>query len=263
LSEMVDCASTIVSTTFLVYSSWSDLKTREVSNRVWLVFAPIAAIITLFRVLLLPNLLLSSVISVCLTVLLSLVLFYAGFFGGADAKALICIGLANPTPPQLGNFPISSSLPFFPVIVLYNSFFVAVLTVIYALSRNIAWWKRKGHLFRGLEHERFWTKLFALATGYKTDFSELQHKIFLYPLEEAYEEGSSIKRRFRIFVGAEVERDVLVERLTPYVEAGSVPSCIWVTPALPMLVFVTISFLLTSTFGDIAFWVILQFFKHL
>ena len=35
-------ASIAVSLAVLFYASWSDYKTREVSNRVWAIYAPIA-----------------------------------------------------------------------------------------------------------------------------------------------------------------------------------------------------------------------------
>ncbi len=41
-----------ITAAFLLYSSWSDYKTREVSNRVWAIYAPIAITLTLSNFLL-------------------------------------------------------------------------------------------------------------------------------------------------------------------------------------------------------------------
>ena len=42
-------ASISVSLVILSYASWSDHKTREVSNRVWVIYAPIALAINFVR----------------------------------------------------------------------------------------------------------------------------------------------------------------------------------------------------------------------
>ena len=41
----------IVSLIFLLYASWSDYKSREVSNKLWIIYAPIALILSLIEYL--------------------------------------------------------------------------------------------------------------------------------------------------------------------------------------------------------------------
>ena len=102
-------ASILVSLGVLFYSSWSDYKTREVSNRVWVIYAPIALGLTLAELFLFePSKLLFFGISVGVTVGLALLLFYAGGFGGADSKALMCIALALPFAPLALITPFAS-----------------------------------------------------------------------------------------------------------------------------------------------------------
>ena len=100
LQEILIASSIVVSIGILVYASWKDYQSREVSNMVWVIWAPIALGLTLSQLLLYkPANLLFFGIAVGVTFGLALLLFYAGGFGGADSKALMCIALALPFAP--------------------------------------------------------------------------------------------------------------------------------------------------------------------
>jgi len=260
LDYVINLISVLVVLAFLGYGSWSDIKTREVSNIVWLLFAPVGATLTVARLYVSPELLWISLGSIVVATSFALLLFYTGVFGGADAKGLICIGISIPTLPE--NILVYATLfhPFFPVVVLTNSFLVAISMALYILVRNI-FWKHSTHgsLFLGLEKEPTWKKAFALVSGYKADFREVEDKIYLYPLEKVIESGDAVERRLNLFVEAEVERQDLLEKLRPYVEKAAIPSEIWATPGLPMLVFVTIGFILAFVVGDLIFSIISAF----
>jgi len=260
LDYVINLISVLVVLAFLGYGSWSDIKTREVSNIVWLLFAPVGATLTVARLYVSPELLWISLGSIVVATSFALLLFYTGVFGGADAKGLICIGISIPTLPE--NILVYATLfhPFFPVVVLTNSFLVAISMALYILVRNI-FWKHSTHgsLFLGLEKEPTWKKAFALVSGYKADFREVEDKIYLYPLEKVIESGDAVERRLNLFVEAEVERQDLLEKLRPYVEKAVIPSEIWATPGLPMLVFVTIGFILAFVVGDLIFSIISAF----
>jgi len=260
LDYVINLISILVVLAFLGYGSWSDIKTREVSNIVWLLFAPIGATLTVARLYFSPELLWISLGSIIVATSFALLLFYAGVFGGADAKGLICIGISIPTLPE--NILAYATLfhPFFPVVVLTNSFLVAISMALYILVRNIFWkYSTHGSLFLGLEKEPAWKKAFALVSGYKADFGEVEEKIYLYPLEEVVESGGAVERRLNLFVEAEVERQDLIEKLRSYVEKAVIPREIWATPGLPMLVFVTIGFILAFVVGDLIFSIISAF----
>jgi len=262
LDYMINLISVLVVLAFLGYGSWSDIKTREVSNIVWLLFAPIGAALTVARLFLSPELLWISLGSITAATAFAFLLFYSGVFGGADAKGLICIGVSVPTLPE--NILLSANFfhPFFPVVVLSNSFLVAVSMALYILVRNLFWkYSTRRSLFFGLEKEPAWKKAFALVSGYKADLREVEEKIYLYPLEEVVESGGSIERRLNLFVEAEAERQDLLGKLRPYVEKAVIPSEIWATPGLPMLVFITIGFILAFLLGDLIFSIISAFIR--
>jgi len=102
LRELFESIRISLSLVFLIYASWSDIKTREVSNKVWLLYAPLGLMLTLFEGLLYEDYdyWLFVGISVALTFTLAVSLFYLGAFGGADAKAFMCLALAFPTYPK-------------------------------------------------------------------------------------------------------------------------------------------------------------------
>ena len=100
LQEILLASSVAVSLIVLVYASWSDYVCREVSNRVWVIYAPIALALTLAELLLFePSPLPFFGLSFGVTIGIAFLLFYAGGFGGADSKALMCIALALPFAP--------------------------------------------------------------------------------------------------------------------------------------------------------------------
>ena len=87
-------AKVTISLAFLLYASWSDYKTREVSNRVWAFYAPLALFLSLAELLLYePSKLPLFGLSFGLTVVIAFLLFFSGGFGGADSKAFSHISL--------------------------------------------------------------------------------------------------------------------------------------------------------------------------
>ncbi|MFA7080745.1 MAG: prepilin peptidase, partial [Candidatus Bathyarchaeia archaeon] len=97
---LFDVVKIVFSLGILSYASWSDFKTREVSNKVWVFYAPVALLLSLTQLILynFSQLPLYG-LSFGVTAGISLLLFYSGVFGGADSKALMCIALALPFAP--------------------------------------------------------------------------------------------------------------------------------------------------------------------
>jgi len=118
-----------ISFSFLLISSWYDYRTREVPNRVWVFFAPAGFALAVLH-LSLSNLAGESVdlvlwlLSFAVTSGISLALFYLGLFGGADAKALICLSIALPVYPASIQHGINVLTPLFPLAVLSNGVLV-------------------------------------------------------------------------------------------------------------------------------------------
>lgn len=239
---------------FMVYASWSDLKKREVSNRVWVVWAPLAfALTALQSVLFTPELLYFYAFSFIVTFALSILLFYAGAFGGADAKALICLSIALPYyPAYLLQPPIRliSPLPL-PITVFSNAVLLAALTVFYNILRNSSWRFKTGRrLFAGLEKESIWRKILAFMSGYKVQVAELTKSIHLYPLEDITSKEAGDERKL-LTLPKDENREEIVRRILNAAEEGRIQNDVWATPGLPLLVFITAGLIVALTWGDL------------
>jgi preflagellin peptidase FlaK len=246
-----------VSLLFLLYASWSDLKTREVSNWVWVFYAPIGLALSLILLFVLDfsyDMLYLFSISVGVTSALALALFYVGAFGGADAKALICISFTLPFYPS-HFISFTSTTLIFPLSVFSNAIIIAALSVLYVLLRNAFWRQRTGRrLFENLEDESNGRKILALLSGYKIPITKLKNS-FLYPLEDVQvSEGGEPKRKLLTFPKDE-EREEIVNRVLTASE-GEKNEYVWATPGLPMLVFITAGLITALILGDFV-WIAL------
>jgi preflagellin peptidase FlaK len=249
-------------TVFLVYASWSDLKTREVNNKVWIILGPLALALTAFQFLCFSSqpiqLLQSFILSFVVTSALAVAVFYAGGFGGADAKALMCIALALPVyPNHLLSQPAELFSPLFPLTIFTNSVLLGALSVFYALIRNLMWKVRnKGGFFDGLETESFGRKILALVSGYKVKLSRLKSG-HLYPLEDVeVEDDGEIKRKLLVFPRDE-EGEEIISRIVENVKEEKIKSGVWATPGLPLLIFITAGLIISLAYGDIV-WILLS-----
>ncbi len=183
-----------ITAAFLLYSSWSDYKTREVSNRVWAIYAPIAIALTLSNfVLFNPSKLVTNLtlfgVSAGFTVGLAFLLFYAGAFGGADSKALMCIAFSLPFAPVALFTPlIANSLSpvaqvIYPMTIFSNGVLFAAASGVYMVLRNYVWHKRSGkEMFTGtLAKESAWKKILILITGYKVTVGKAEGEMAYFP----------------------------------------------------------------------------------
>ena len=260
----VDVARMILTLFFLLYASWSDYKTREVSNKVWIIFGPIAFVLTFISIYLRDFTQLSAYgLSFGLTAIFAILLFYSGGFGGADAKALMCLALALPFQPEPFE-PLTEISPisqmFFSLTVFNNSVLLAAATAAYMFLRNIIWQKRiSGKLFsEEYEKESFGKKLVVLLTGYKVSIEKLKEKWHLYPLEDVEINSENHLKRKLLTLPKEEGRNEIVDRLAEATKTGKIKDKVWATPGLPMLIFITAGLILALLVGDIV-WILVRF----
>ena len=265
LQTLFIAAKVTLSLVFLLYASWSDYKTREVSNRVWAFYAPIALFLSLAELLLYdPAKLPLFGLSFGLTAVIAFILFFSGGFGGADSKALMCIALALPFstetlfPPIMGVSPLSQII--FPFTIFSNSVLFAAASGIYMLLRNLVQRATSGKkLFEGnLSTESFGKKMLVLITGYKVTIAKLKEKWHVYPMEDLDDDGEKPFKRKLVVVPRDEGRNEIVERLSKAVDAGKIDDHVWATPGLPMLIFVTLGLIVALLFGDLV-WTFVSF----
>jgi preflagellin peptidase FlaK len=268
LQTILAAAKVTLSLAFLLYASWSDYKTREVSNRVWAFYAPLALFLSISELLLYePSKLPFFGLSFGVTAAFAIILFYTGGFGGADSKALMCIALALPFFPETlfmpifaaGVSPLAQNL--FPVTIFSNAVLFAAASAIYMLLRNFIWRITTGKkIFEGtLGTESIGKKILVMITGYKVSVAKLKEKWHVYPMEDVEEEnGENPLKRKLVVVPRDERRDEIVERLSKAVDAGKIDAYVWATPGLPMLIFITIGLIAALLFGDIV-WLLVSF----
>ena len=257
ISFVLDAAAVSLTVIILAYASISDIREREVSNRVWVVYGPLAIALTSFRIILFPSLFMIAIFSIILLSLFSLTIFYLGLFGGADAKALICISLANPVFPQTISSFFPSFHPFLTLAVFYNSYLFSLVMAFHAIIKNVLWKLQGKPLFKAFEKEKRTTRILMILSGYKTSLRDLENNVALYPLEQPDEMG--LGRRIRLFTSAENERHRLIENLK-IIQANEVDG-VWVSWGLPMIVFFFSAYLILVFLGDPMVSIIRLFIK--
>ncbi|MER3407915.1 MAG: peptidase, partial [Nitrososphaera sp.] len=81
----------------LSIGSYYDLKTREVDDRLWVVFGGAGLVLHAWEYVSTATVdVPMALISVSLTAAIAIVLYRYGFFGGADAKALVAVSVILP-----------------------------------------------------------------------------------------------------------------------------------------------------------------------
>jgi len=238
----------ILSLLCLSYASWQDYRFREVPNKIWVIFAPFGLTLNVLDIFYSQDffLLINLATSVFVVSGLSICLFYLGFFGGADAKALICLSMTLPNAPVLFRFKVIPNL--FSLSVFDNAILISALLAFFLAIYNVIWHVNKEEsLFEGLEHESVWKKFLALITGYKVEFSKIKES-HLSPLEEVVRLGDGrLLRRLKIFIKVEEKpKRAQIERLS--VEPDEK---IWVTPDLPFIIFITLGLVVNFVIGDL------------
>ena len=196
------------------------------------------------------------VLSFAITSGLAITIFYVGGFGGADAKALMCIALALPVyPSNLLSHYVGFVSPLFPITIFSNSVLLGALSVFFALFRNLVWaTQNKESMFEGLKKESIGRKILALISGYKVKLSNLENS-HMFPLEdfEITDEGEK-SPKLLVFPDYD-EREDIINRLKENKPNGWV----WATPGLPLLIFITAGLIIALAYGDII-WLLLGSF---
>ncbi len=239
---MLDLLKILFCTPFLLYSCYTDIKTRRVKNKLWVVMLAGSAFFVLYDILTegVPYLL-GLLISAGLIFVLVYILFQLGSFGGADAKSLIVISIILPAYPVIQmfgqNFPLNEPLiPLFAFGVLGNA---VLLTVVVPLGLAVY------NIFRmGLHIDN---PLY-IFIGYKSGISDLANK-HIKLIQSFEEEDGGIKFRFKRG-GVEINEDVISE-LKALSEKGSIKDEVWVTPGLPFMIPITLGFFVAVFYGDL------------
>src|SRR3989441_8281257 len=96
----LDLAALLLTVGVFIAASLSDLKTREISNKFWLVYGPAAVLVFALRIIFAPDALPILAVSAGAGNLVAFLLFPFSVVGGAGSQTLMCLGLALPVSPS-------------------------------------------------------------------------------------------------------------------------------------------------------------------
>lgn len=205
-------------------SAW-DLKSRSVSDWLWIAFG--AAAIALYALEPpaledLPMLFLG----LGMVAGVSFAAYKTGLFGGADALGIIVLAALLPT--YSGRYIQAGELGLlFPLTVFTNALLISALQIATNIARNLPSLQRG--LFEGFEQESRSKKAVAFLIGYRA-----ANPRFAFPIES----GGSQRRFDFAFKNAETAE---------YESRRNV----WVTPGIPFLVFLLAGLVVSILFGDV------------
>lgn len=220
----------------LLWASRLDLRSRIVPNRVWKLFLAALAPFTLYEVLFIPHSAMEMMLALFQLLFVSgiaLAFYYLGFYGGADAKALIVLSILFPFYPEFGPFPLLYNGISFSFSTLANSVIFAPLFAIFFFFRNLA---KEG--FTNLKESVLY---YFIGMKVYADRIPEHHSL----LEFIDENGNLV----RVKRGVEPDKQ-MVERLQVARKRGIIEK-IWITPQIPFIVFMTIGYTISFILGDV------------
>jgi Flp pilus assembly protein protease CpaA len=253
--ELLGWVSFVFSLGVLGYASLQDVRCRQVSNWVWVIGYSMGSIITL--VTLAAKTLSASVVCLSLGFAagLGLVLFCSGFYGGADVKALIYVGLVVPLLPVSGNSGLGFlDLPLVLVVFCYAS----VLAMVWPLAIFILNLKdalRGDNMFEGIKLS-LPKKVGLLFTARKVPLEKLE-SLRYFPAERVVLQDGEPTRRLVHFVKAETDLEKYFANLEQHkdlYQRGTLAS-----PTIPTICFLTLA-MASLPLGNLFFWVAMAVF---
>ncbi len=230
--DVLEIVKVVLVSIFLVYACSLDIKSRIVPNKVWKMMLIATLPLLGYEIYLLffknPISLIFATLGAVFMIAFAYFLYAINAYGGADAKALMCLAIVFPFYPRIGDFPIlNQGFGLFAFSVLANSVIFAPFMMVSLLLRNL--WKEglKGFLKNPLFY----------VAGYRIPVGRIRfHNLF-----ELVDEKGELKRLKK---AVECDEEKL-RRLRNYgIEE------VWVTPALPFIVFITIGFFFAVVAGD-------------
>jgi len=241
---LVDILKIIFCTPFLIYSCYSDIKTRRVTNKLWMIMLAggiffVMYDVSTYGVAYLPRLFVSA----GFIFVFVYILFQLGVFGGADAKSLIVLSIILPAYPKLlafdYTFPLNKPIiDLFAFGIFGNAVLLTIVVPIGLALYNIT--KMGMHIDNPLY----------IFIGYKTKISELANK-HIKLIQNFEVVNGEVKFRFKRG-GIEIN-DTVISELKTLSEKGLIKDELWVTPGLPFMIPITLGFFVAIFYGDLIF----------
>jgi len=237
----------------LVIAAVIDIKKREIPDKIWLGFGALGVALMIIEFAL-PSLFIETtqfkimpngsaeettippatklfgyLLGIGIIVPIAYGIYKTSLFGGADSKALIAIAVLLPAYDGM-MFKLHG---FSAMTVLTNALIASMSYVIYNVLKNAVEIARGRRIFEGFEESRS-RKALAFTMGFRSS----SEKGYLFAMEGEDEAG---KRKF-VFNPAEYD---------DFVSVSGNKSLVWVTHAMPFIVYLAIGFGITIILGDL------------
>ena len=197
-----------------------DIRKREISDLLWIVFGVISVALLFFE----PDLI-QGAFGVGFSLIVAplvLILWRFGLFGGADALGLIVLAALAPM-ATLSNSVVS------PFSIVVNSALLSITPMIFNFVRNSILVLKKENIFHDFDETRS-KKIFAMFLGYRS-----KNPKYSFSLEKQ--------------VGKKKRLNIALHH-SDTAEYCTTPDT-WVTPGLPFMIFIFGGFVLQLLFGDV------------
>ncbi len=241
---MLDILKILFCTPFLIYSCYSDIKTRRVTNKLWMIMLTGSAFFILYDISTYGLSYLQRIfISAGFIFVFVYLLFQLGTFGGADAKSLIVLSIIFPSYPVFTAFgyifPLNKPLiPLFAFGIFGNA---VLLTIVVPIGLALYNFTKIGlHIDN---------PIYAFI-GYKSRISDLAGKHI--KLIQRFEVVNG-KVKFHFKRGGVEINDAVISELRALSEKGLIKDKVWVTPGLPFMIPITLGFFVAVFYGDLIF----------
>lgn len=233
----------VLAVAVLAYASFSDVKTREVSDLVWVFGCAAALLLDAWLVLCGELQPLQLAFSVTASAALAAAFYFPGLVGGADALALVFVGLAVPAYPE--GFRAD---PFPPVYaVVCNSAMISLACPAAVFAFNLADILRRKNPFESVEVGGLGELLVLMFTARRVSVDKLK-SLHYFPSEKPVVEGGRIVRKPVLFVRAEEDVSAIVAEVEA--KRNAYADGVLASPTLPMVVFLAFG-LAVLPFGNV------------
>lgn len=244
---MISILKIILSSTILLYTSYLDIKSREVEPKIWIIYGGLGGFLTLIELFRNNLSIIHIILSIGIALAIGFVSFYFGLFGGADFLAILSISITHPWPPFNPLFQLIIPYPFILTVIL-NSLLMSLIVPLINVTKNF-----RNYNFLINSNIPFKYKVFFIFLGYPIKVSKYLKMKYLFPLMIFEDLNGKLSVKYRLTFNIDEEHANHQLKLKKLIEKGfiSADDVIWVTQGVPLLVFITIGYFISLMLGDV------------